>query len=122
MANIDTNERGLTKSSDAGLVTGDTAGEETKAPAQQVVALKDVPTPPQTSSAPPSNGGSTSTAVTKPPHPKKFSPVNINKKFLENNSATPSQSNSASTSSSTKVGIANRESIKLRFGVRSAEG
>jgi len=125
MANIDTNKQDLTKSPDAGLVTGDTTGEESKAPVQQVTAPKDAPsvsTPPQTSSTPTSNGGPASTTVTKPTHPKKFSSLNINKKFLENNSATPSQSNSTSNSSSTKVGIVNRESIRLTLGVWSAGG
>lgn len=112
MADIDANKQDLIKSSDAGLVTRDTTGEESKIPAQQVTVPQDAPsatTTPQTPAAPTSNGGATSTTVTKAPHPKKFSSVNINKKFLENNSATPSQSNSTSTSSSTKVGIVNRE-------------
>ena len=125
MANIDTNKQDLTKSPDAGLVIGDTTGEESKAPAQQVTAPKDVPsvtTLSQTSSTPTSNGGPASTAVAKPSHQKKFSPVNITKKFLENNSATPSQSNSTSSSSSTKVGIVNRESMRLTFGMWSAGG
>ena len=123
MANIDTTKQDLTKSLDARPVTGDTTGEGSKAPAQEVTTLKDVPsatTPPQTSTTLTSNGGPASTTVTKAFHPKKFSSVNINKKFLENNSATPSQSSSTSTSSSTKVGIVNRELIRSNFGMWDA--
>ena len=121
MANIDADKQDLTKSSDAGLVTGDATGEESKAPTQQVTVPKDEPstTTPQASVTPTSNGGATSTTVTKVSHPKKFSSVNINKKFLENNSATPSQSNSTSASSSTKVGIVNRESMWPNYGARN---
>ena len=120
MANIDTNKQDLAKSSDIGLVAGDTTKEECKAPAQQVTATKDVDStaaPPQTSAIPTSNGGPVSTTTTKTFHPKKFSSVNINKKFLENNSATPSQSNSSSTSPSIKAGIVNRESLRSRFSM-----
>ena len=125
MANIDTNKQDLTKSSDAGFGTRDTAGEETKAPVHEVTAPKDTQsttTPLQTSTTPTLNGGPASTPVTKAPHPKKFSSLNINKMFLENNSATPSQSNSTATSSSTKVGIVNRELIRSHFGMRDAGG
>ena len=72
---------------------------------------------PQTSTTLTSNGGSASTTVMKAPHPKKFSALNINKKFFGYNSATPTQSSSISTPSSTKVGIVNRESIRSNFGV-----
>ena len=124
MANIDEDKQDLTKSSDAGLVAGDATGEESKAHPQQVTVPKDAPstTTPQTSVTPTSNGGATSMTVTKVSHPKKFSSVNINKKFLENNSATPSQSNSTSASSSTKVGIVNRESTWSSFGTRNVGG
>jgi hypothetical protein len=125
MANIDTNKQDLTKSSDVRLGTGDTAGEVSKAPTQEVTAPKDATSTTihlQTSITPTSNGVIASNTVTKPPHPKKFSSVNINKKFLENNSATPSQSNSTSTSSSTKVGIVNRELMRSNFGMRDAGG
>ncbi len=37
-------------------------------------------------------------------HPKRFSAVNINKKFLEKNTATGSSTSSSSTSSNMKVG------------------
>jgi len=38
------------------------------------------------------------------PHPKRFSAVNINKKFLEKNTATGSSTSTSSTSSNMKVG------------------
>lgn len=114
MANIDTNKQDLAKSSDAGLVTREAAGEEPKVPVHEVTAPKDTQsttTSPHTSTTPTLNGGPASTTVTKAPHPKKFSSLNINKMFLENTSATPSQSNSTTTSSSTKVGIVNPKPV-----------
>jgi serine/arginine repetitive matrix protein 2 len=51
-----------------------------------------------------STHGQSSLSTPAAPHPKRFSAVNINKKFLEKNTATGSSTTSSSTSSNMKVG------------------
>lgn len=57
--------------------------------------------------------GASSTPPLSAPQPKKFSHVNINKKFLEKTSSTPSSGPSTSTLSSAKVGTAPRTCSKI---------
>ena len=75
-------------------------------------ARQDTTTDAQSSAPPPrpslvplgSTHGHSSLSTPAAPHPKRFSAVNINKKFLEKNTASGSSTTTSSTSSNMKVG------------------
>lgn len=60
-----------------------------------------------------SNHTQSSLSTPAAPHPKRFSTVNINKKFLEKNTASGSSTITSSTSSSVKVGNSSGESYQV---------
>lgn len=110
MAHIDNEKSGFAESLDKGGegVVGAGAGEHDVAERDVPNSVSNVRSTPNANTSPGPTTSSPSVA-----QPKKFSSVNINKKFLEKNSGgTPSTSQSSSTA--VKSGTSNRVSDRCR--------
>jgi hypothetical protein len=115
MAHTDSEKSGLSES----LSNNGTVEVEQEDLAGKAVAdRKDASSPASTIHPPNSNVLSNVTGSSSTSHPKKFSSVTINKKFLEKNSSTPSTAQSSSNFSAAKLGVANRlfSHLSLLFG------
>jgi serine/arginine repetitive matrix protein 2 len=106
MADIDNEKSGYVES--FSKVDGPGAGSGETVVTVDVAEQKDSPTNSvpnvQSTASPNISSGATSSVAS---HPKKFSTVNINKKFMEKNSATPSASQPSSSFSNVKSGTSN---------------
>jgi hypothetical protein len=108
MADIDNEKSGYVESFSKVEEPGAGSGETVAMVDVVVMEQKGSPTnsvPNVHSTATPNISSGATSSVTS--HPKKFSSVNINKKFLEKNSATPSASQPNSSFSTVKSGTSN---------------